>query len=1270
MTAAPEGELQLSRAHHNRQLFSNHYLEERLPRSDVWSDAAEPARAVRAALRTILEREADALASANEAQTEERFIKPVLKALGWGYEVQPRSQRQGTVHFPDYALFESQEQADEAAELRERRAVLKRAVGVLEAKRWQRGLDARGTTDDLHPNRIPTTQIINYLIRAEQPWGILTNGVEWRLYHRDADFADTVYFAVDLRDLLRDEPLPLGEAGDTIPAEEAFRFFYLFFAPRAFRRDALGRRWLDTALEASIRYARVVEDELKPRAYRAVTALCAGFIEAAELQPTSIEDEPELAREVLDNALTLLFRLLFVLYAESRELLPVRTNDAYRAKSLLGLRERAARVRDASESVFPRGRDFWNDLNDLFRIVEGHPEWRLPDLPIYDGGLFDPAKHAWLESHHVPDPYLAEAIDLLSRAPDPETERLHYVDYAPLDVRHLGSVYEGLLEYALRVADEDLPAIRENGRVVRAAVQAGEAYLATDRGERKISGSYYTPDYIVQYIVERSLRPLIEGRSTQEILELRVLDPAIGSGHFLVAATSYLARAAVGAVDHEQQAMLGDLGELDPEHLRRLVVERCIFGVDKNPRALELAKLSLWIATVQRDRPLNFLDHHLKHGDSLLGARVDRLARLPAQGSREARLEDQGQYNAFEDALRTSLSRAVGFVQQIESLPSETLNDVDRKKRLHAEADAQLDRARKAADLWCSRLFGNEVAADEYERVLASLKGTIAEWEEIEATEPMTRARALRREHAFFHWEIEFGEVFFDAETGAPAENPGFDAVLGNPPYVRMEAFKDIKPLLKHEYATYATRSDLYVYFMERSLDLLRDGGEYGVIVSNKFLRANYGRKLRALIGERAGVREIVDLGGLPVFPDATVRPCLLAIRRSADVTAARHAHLDELDARRFAESVDEEAVPLAADATRYEEWQLVPADWSTVAEKAERLSIPLEEYAATDPLRGIVTGHNEAFLISEARRQELIGQDPETADLLKPLVEGRNVAAFAVEPTSQWMLYVPHGLELPSTSAALRHLAEYREDLEARAGKQEWYQLQQPQEAYRASFGKPKIVFPDIGTAPRFAAETGGRFPTNTIYFLPLLDSYLLAVLNSSLSHFLLSLRCARLEGGGDTYLRFFGQYLRSLPIRRIEDRTPDRTRRELATWMKSLYHRGLRKAGVEPEVPDDVRALGRRVADVDGVERVLLIGSRARGDAREDSDVDLLIVAQANGSSSDRRRELRERLGDSKGIVDLHVCTPDDVREWQDVKVSFIGHVLDEAIELYGDA
>lgn len=1176
------------RAHSSRQLFSNHFLENRLRDDELWQEVASEADETREELRSLLEEQRRTLDGANEPQTEERWVKPVLRELGWGYEVQPASKRHGSTQFPDYALFLSQDAADEAAALRERRRILKRGAAVLEAKRWQRDLDAGDPTEDI--NRVPSTQIINYLIRAEQPWGVLTNGEEWRLYYRDADFADTSYFAVDLPALLGDEPLALGEPEETIPPEEAFRYFYLFFRPEAFRVETEQKRWLDLALDRSVRYAEEVEEALKPRAYRAVEALCRGFVAAHEISPEDVARDDELAETLLDNSLTLLFRLLFLLYAEARDLLPVRTNRAYRRKSLLGLRERAAEQRDEGEELFPRGRDYWSDLHDLFRIVDGDPEWRQVGIPIYNGGLFDPEKHPWLEEHYVADPQLAEALDLLSRTEDPETGELHYVDYGPLDVRNLGSIYEGLLEHRIRVAEEDLPSLEEDDQEAPDTVSDQELYLANEEGERKTTGSYYTPDYVVEYIVEESLGPLVEGRQPAEILELNVLDPAMGSGHFLVEATSYLAREAVRSVEEQDQQLLGDFAELDPEQLRRLVVERCVFGVDKNPRAVELAKLSLWIATVQKGKPLNFLDHHLKCGDSLIGAGIGDLGGLPGRGSDEAELEAAGQFNAFELAFRDELEEVLDRVHSIEQESSERLEQVQKKEDLYRDAEARLERFRAVADLWCSALLGNEALFDEddrgkkrhgdrYARAVQGLQAERDDWKEVVSEDWFEEALQLGEKHRFFHWEIEFSEVFYD-QDGDERDRPGFDAVLGNPPYVRMEELKGLKGFLREIYQTHATRTDLYVYFMERSVDLLRQGGEYGVIVSNKFLRAGYGATLRELLGSEVGVREIVDFGELPVFPDASTMPAVFIGRRGGSIGDPVYAQMPTLEFSSLAREVERQSYEFNPTGLEGAEWRLVPRDVDRVMETVEREGKSLGKVVEDQLLRGIVTGRNAAFFIDNERRRELIEEDSRSEEVIKPLVVGSEIQPYRLERAEHWLLYLPHGVDIEQYPAVEDHLEDYRSKLESRATEQAWYELQQPQEAYLEFFDGPKILYPEIARDARFAFHPGPLYPNNKCFFIPGDDHSLVALLNSRLVYFYLAQVCSTLgdpsEGGR---LEFREQYMKTLPVWRPTRSDVDGTTTSvMEDWLGALYRDGLQRWGIGPG--DDDRKSPKELA------------------------------------------------------------------------------------------
>lgn len=272
--------------------------------------------------------------------------------------------------------------------------------------------------------------------------------------------------------------------------------------------------------------------------------------------------------------------------------------------------------------LLPTSGKLWNDLKELFRIIDqGSPPL---SVATFNGGLFDPARHPFLEEHAVGDAHLQEAIDRLSRVNG------EFVDYRALAERHLGTSYEGLPEFHLVALDEP-----EEGWTVA---------LLNDSGERKATGNHYTPDFVVKYIVEATVGPVLraaveDARGDEEkveaILGLNVLDPSMGSGHFLVEVTEYIARFLV-ELDVSPEEVAED-AEDDAElaYWKRRVVQSCVYGLDMNPLAVDLAKLSLWLSTVACDRPLSFLDHHLRTGNSLVGARLTDLHR-----QQEARPEE------------------------------------------------------------------------------------------------------------------------------------------------------------------------------------------------------------------------------------------------------------------------------------------------------------------------------------------------------------------------------------------------------------------------------------------------------------------------------------------------------------------------------------------------------------------------------------------------------------------------------------------------------
>jgi type I restriction-modification system DNA methylase subunit len=763
----------------NRKLFSDHFLEHRL--RDWPEFRAVDATTLVEDLADLWEREGPTIVGSNEARTEERFIKPILGRLGFSYTVQASLTTDGGHRQPDYALFLTE--ADRAsADRRHGADRYRNAVAVCDAKRFGRPLDRRRVRGAVSED--PVAQILHYIAVTRRRWGVLTNGRLWRLYAAEGDLVEGACLEVDLCALL--------DARDV----EAFRYFAALFSADAFVPGADGRALIDRALDGSRAQAVGVGEALRRQVFDAVPLLAQGVL--ATEQRT-----PDVLREAFDNALVLLYRLLFCLHAEDRGLIPV-DNVHYRAYSLREQRRAIAEDIDAGRVFSSQSDDTFNDLRALFRIVDkGDPALGVNE---YDGGLFSPSAHPWLIGRSVPDHLMARALDLLSRVDGEQ------VDYRDLSVRHLGTIFEQLLAFQLEDGED------------------GALRLVSAAG-RKRTGAYFTPEYIVDDIVERTLGPLFDERSRRaaanrtsaldELLDLHVLDPAMGSGHFLVGAAAYLARRIANDPAYDGDLTLGEL--------QGLVVERCIYGVDSNPMAVEVARLALWLSTVRDDRPLRFLGN-LRAGNSLVGAELRSL------------LDEGADLFASElsDRARTMLDQVAGLVQ----IYARTGEEAHDKERIAAELDALRMPLLRDCD---------------------------------EAVDPPVSPAAGRP----FHWEIEFPARFLD-EQGRLRPGGGFDAVIGNPPYVRIQELgRDVATYCRSRYATAHGAFDAYVPFIERGLELLRRGGRLGFIVPNKFLKLGYADRLRGRLSRERAVESIHDFGDAQLFEGATNYTCVLVLDRA-----------------------------------------------------------------------------------------------------------------------------------------------------------------------------------------------------------------------------------------------------------------------------------------------------------------------------------------------------------------------------------------------------
>ena len=541
----------------------------------------------------------------------------------------------------------------------------------------------------------------------------------------------------------------------------------------------------------------------------------------------------QFADALFDQALTVIYRILFLLFAESRTLVPM-WHPVYRSSyTIESLRIQAERP--------GRPTGVWEGLQAMSRLA--HAGCRAGSLTVtpFNGRLFAPARAPLADTLRLDDALVARAIVALTTHPGARGRET--ISFRDLGVEQLGAVYERVLDYEPRVS-----------RLAQRPEQPVSVELVCGRGRRKSSGTFYTPRLITDELVRQTLTPLVAGRAPEDILRLRVLDPAMGSGAFLVSACRFLSAAYEEALVSVRGRMAADITDAERAEFRRLVARRCLYGVDISPMAAQVARLSLWLATLAAERPLTFLDHHLAVGDSLVGASLDDLARQ-APG-RSGRRRGAVRLPLFDtDGWDAGVGRVLPVRRRLESVADDTVDAVRNKERWVADLaskQAPLGALKRAADLWCALWFwrqseGQPPDAREYADLAAAVAGA----------EPALPARMIRdrlaavdriaARHGFFHWTLEFPEVFY-GDDGVPLPAGGFDCIVGNPPWEMLrgdlgdDAQRECRRESSGQLTRFARESGVYPscahghvnqfqLFVERSLDLVRPGGRVGLIV-------------------------------------------------------------------------------------------------------------------------------------------------------------------------------------------------------------------------------------------------------------------------------------------------------------------------------------------------------------------------------------------------------------------------------------------------------
>lgn len=742
-------------------------------------------------------------------------------------------------------------------------------------------------------------------------------------------------------------------------------------------------------------------DELLKESHREdkdiTDALYADYKELREILISSVRHEmPNVdGLAAIATAQTILDRVLFTAFAEDTGLLP---------------RHILEKAFEHSDPFNPR--PVWDNFKGLFSSIDKGN--KVISVPPYNGGLF------------APDPI----IDRLT-IPDSVCEKFKdigaYDFNSEVSVTVLGRIFEQ------SITDVERLKAKVRGEEIEPAKKSGTT------GRRKRDGVVYTPDFIARFIVSQTLsvhlgeifssivmehsqkganladyEAIKWRRKTSEreawetyrdrLKRLRIVDPACGSGVFLVMAFDYM-KAELLRVNEKIKELsrkdkhYGDLLNYVPDSE---ILANNLFGVDVNAESVEIAKLSLWIKTARRGKVLDSLDANLRVGDSLI-----------------------------EDSNFAYL------------------------------------------------------------------------------------------EHGFT-WETAFPQVFSEG---------GFDVVLGNPPYVRMELLKALKPYLETRYEVVSDRADLYCYFYERGLRLLKHGGHLGYISSNTFFKTGSGKPLREYLLREATIESVVDFGDLQVFEGVTTYPAIMTMKRGAmpDGHELRFWKVDALPESNFKAMWEKAAVSYPQAALGVGSWQLENASLRALRHKIRNGKRTLKDIYGS-PLYGIKTGLNAAFVIDNTTKEQICADDPRSAELLKPFLEGKDLKRWRPETRGLWLIYVPKNrIDIDDYPAIRDWLLPFRAALEDRATKQEWFELQQAQEAYAPHFAAPKISYPHFNAERNFSFESLGAFSNDKSYLIPSDDKALLALLNSRVHWFIVSSMSPPVRGG---FHELRVQYVEKLPI------------------------------------------------------------------------------------------------------------------------------------------
>ncbi|HAZ23658.1 MAG TPA: type II restriction endonuclease [Algoriphagus sp.] len=871
----------------------------------------------------------------------------------------------------------------------------------------------------------------------------------------------------------------------------------------------------------------------------------------------------------------------------------------------------------------------WDDLNSLFfQVLAKKTEDRNEDVkeifakvPYLNSSLFEPT-------------FLEQKTIMVNFLKNEKT--IPVISSTVLKDVH-GKKLNGeltTLEYLFRFLDaydfasEGSEEIQEDNKTL---INASVLGLIFEKINGYKDGSFFTPGFITMYMCRETIRKAViqkfkeakgwevenleqlydkiddRNEANELVNSLKICDPAVGSGHFLVSALNEIIavkndlkilqdRSGKRLKEYQVEVVNdelivtdedGELFEYHPNnkesqriqetlfHEKQTIIENCLFGVDINPNSVKICRLRLWIELLKsayykdpitltgNSSPVCYADsdevrdeyRDLRGSENLKGQR--ELETLPnidinikcgnSLVSRFGLEEDLSQalkkskfsidaYRIAVDRYRNAESKEEkremeNLINAIKSdFRSEIANN-DPKVKRKAKLGGELYNLTMQTGLFEESAKEKKARLAKIDKVSKELEKLETEIEEIKANQIFENA---------FEWRFEFPEVL-----NVEGDFVGFDVVIGNPPYIRQEEFSSLKPYLQGRYQTYAGTADLYVYFVELSMNLLKDTGNFVFIIPNKWMRAGYGKAMRNYV-KGFSIQEILDFGDLQVFEEATTYPLIIGLEKNIPIDKFTAVNLETLDFPLGMESyLAENRIEVLEEGLADDGWTLTDSKAQKLISKLKSQGVPLSEYVDGKIFRGVLTGLNEAFVIDQETKDRLMAEDPKSEEIIKPFLAGRDIKRYQQPKSDKFLIFTRRGIEIENYPAILSYLEGFRKSLEPKPkdfkgtnwpgrkpGSYKWYEIQDAVDYYE-EFEKEKIIYPNICKRPEFAFDDSSKYTNQKCFIISHFDFGFLGILNSKITYFLFEQILPKLRGG---FLEPSYLYFKDFPILKDE--------------------------------------------------------------------------------------------------------------------------------------